>query len=40
MCSVIVLYPSGHDFDMDYYLSRHMKTIDEYALLSQTPAPC
>lgn len=29
MCSVIVLYPSGHDFDMDYYLSRHMKTIDE-----------
>lgn len=29
MVNIVLLYPSGHSFDMDYYLSKHMKLIDE-----------
>ncbi|CEJ81750.1 hypothetical protein VHEMI01863 [[Torrubiella] hemipterigena] len=29
MTTVTLLYPSGHKFDMDYYLSKHMKIVQE-----------
>ena len=38
MATVAVVYPSGHNFDLDYYLSKHMplvsKTWTPYGLKS------
>ncbi|KAJ6779289.1 hypothetical protein PWT90_07904 [Aphanocladium album] len=28
MATVNIIYPSGHDFDMDYYLKEHMPIVE------------
>ena len=29
MATVIIQYPSGHDFDVDYYLKTHMPLAEK-----------
>lgn len=29
MATVNILYPSGHSFDLDYYLNKHMPIVQE-----------
>lgn len=30
MATVTILYPSGPDFDLEYYLDKHMAIVSEY----------
>ncbi|KAF7550652.1 hypothetical protein G7Z17_g5566 [Cylindrodendrum hubeiense] len=27
MATIVIQYPSGHDFDLDYYLNKHMPLV-------------
>ncbi|KAJ4019671.1 hypothetical protein NW766_003429 [Fusarium irregulare] len=36
MATVIIQYPSGHDFDVDYYLKTHMPLAEKYDSITST----
>lgn len=37
MAQVLVVYPSGPSFDLDYYLKTHMPLVSSYVSLDKPP---